>query len=325
VKVFKIILIITLFIVVGFTQVTAQDQPENLEVLDNWVRWSNAHNLQELYLYEQACNYLDIREDEIAKLKTKSDWQKRQHHVRKILMELVGPFPERTPLNPMITGVIQKQGYRFEKVIYESMPDYHVTGCLFIPDGISEKTPAILFVSGHSLPAFRAETYQWIIHNLVKKGFIVFAIDPMGQGERIQYSDEDKNHVGLAIGKTTHEHSYANNQCLLSGFSVARYWIWDGMRAIDYLISREEVDANRIGVAGRSGGGTQTAYIAAFDERVAAAAPEAYICGFRRLLADLLRDGYTNLRSLRRLRPAICGAGTFIRSCHCTTLFDSTR
>ncbi|NLP11374.1 prolyl oligopeptidase family serine peptidase, partial [bacterium] len=85
----------------------------------------------------------------------------------------------------------------------------------------------------------------------------------------------------------TREHSYAGVQCFLAGYSPAVYWIWDGIRAVDYLVSRPEVDAKRIGITGRSGGGTQSAYIAAFDDRIRAAAPECYITSFRRLLQSV--------------------------------------
>ncbi|MBN2410472.1 acetylxylan esterase, partial [candidate division KSB1 bacterium] len=262
-------------------------QEENLNVLDQWIEWSNAKNMLALFLNRQAYRYLDIRESEIAQLQTKADWVKRQTQVKETLFKIVGPFPEKTPLKPRVTGVIQKPGYRIEKIIFESMPDYYVTGCVFIPDGIKGKRPAILNVIGHSIESFRKEPYQILIHNLVKKGFIVFAIDPMGQGERIQYTDEEKKQVGLYGESSTREHSYVTNQCFLSGFSSARYWIWDGMRAIDYLLTRKEVDPERIGVTGLSGGGTQTAYIAAFDDRVKAASPAGYICGFRRLLESI--------------------------------------
>ncbi|MBN2013318.1 acetylxylan esterase [candidate division KSB1 bacterium] len=280
----KILITIICLLIIFSTCVLAQDEPENLNVLDRWLVWSNSHNLLELELYKQACVYLDQREVDIAKLETQADWQQRQQKVKDTLMEIVGPFPEKTPLNPQITEIAQRDGYRIEKVIFESMPGYYVSSCLFVPNGITEKTPAILKVSGHSILSFRREAYQQVILNLVKKGFIVFAIDPMGQGERIQYTDEEKTTVGIPIDKPTHEHSFANNQCLLSGSCAARYWIWDGMRAIDYLMTRDEVDTSRIGVTGLSGGGTQTAYIAAFDERVKAAAPAGYICGYRKLL-----------------------------------------
>jgi dienelactone hydrolase len=277
----------------------AFSQDENLSVLDRWVEWSNSRNMLTLYLNKQAFDYLDIREQEIAGLTSKSDWQERQKKIKKILNSIVGQFPDRTPLKPRITGTVMKDGYRIEKVIFESMPDYYVTGCLFIPDPLEGKRPAILNVIGHTLQSFRSHKpglYQQLILNLVKKGFIVFAIDPMGQGERIQYTVNEKRKVGLEANLSTAEHSYANNQCLLSGYSIAKYWIWDGIRAIDYLLSREEVDPGRIGLTGISGGGMATADIAAFDERIKAAAPANYICGYRRLLESIgVQDGEQNL------------------------------
>ncbi|MBD3287306.1 xylan esterase [candidate division KSB1 bacterium] len=276
---------VILLMIISTQRITfAQDEPENLEVLDDWLEWSNAGNLLELHLYDQGCNYLDMREEEIARLDTKSDWQKRQQHVRKILQEIVGPFPEKTPLNPRIMGVVQKDGYHFEKIIFESMPNYYVTGCLFIPDGITDKRPAILYAIGHSMESFRRPYYQTLLLKLVKQGFIVFTFDPMGQGERIQYTDAEKESVGVPVGSSTREHSYANNQLLLAGASAARYFTWDGIRAIDYLMTRGEVDTSKIGVTGLSGGGTQTAYISAFDDRVKAAAPSGYITNLRRVL-----------------------------------------
>jgi len=260
-------------------------QDEDLRVLHNWIEWSDAPHMLIHHLNKQAFTYLDIRGREIEKLQTRADWLQWQQQVRQTLMKIVGPFPERTPLNPQITGTIQKKGYRVEKIIFQSRPNFYVTGCLFIPDNIKGKRPAILNVIGHTDIAFRDELYQVLILNLVKKGFIVFAIDPIGQGERLQYFDAEKGKS--IIGGPTSEHSYVGNQCFLCGVSLARYFIWDGMRAIDYLISRKEVDPNRIGVTGISGGGTQTTYISAFDDRVKAAAPACYITGFRRLLESI--------------------------------------
>ncbi len=274
------VLFFLLFFLINADFTAAQE--ENLNVLNRWIEWSDGGNMLIRHLNKQAFTYLDIRDREISKLNTKVDWMKRQEKVKDILMRIVGPFPEKTPLKPRVTGIVKKDGYRIEKIIYESMPNFYVTGGLFIPDGIVGKTPAILNVLGHWQESFRNEMPQILLLNLVKKGFIVFAIDPLGQGERVQYYDPEKKKS--IIGGTTTEHSYVGNQCFLCGVSPGRYFIWDGIRGIDYLLTRSEVDPERIGVTGMSGGGTQTTYISAFDERVKASSPGCYITGFRRLL-----------------------------------------
>lgn len=296
-------------------------QEENLKVFERWRAWSDGENMLMRHLNKQAFTHLDIRDKEIADLQTKADWMSRQSKVKDVLMKTVGPFPEKTPLNPQVTGTVKKEGYKIEKVIYESMPGFYVTGGLYLPDG-KEQKPAILFVSGHTENSFRHDSYQVMILNLVKKGFIVFAIDPISQGERIQHYDSEKN--ASSIGPTTREHNYLGNQTFISGVSLARYFIWDGIRAVDYLLSRKEVDPDRIGVTGQSGGGTQSSYIFAFDERIKAGAPVNYITGFRRLLESIgpqdaeqnfyhgILNGLTHadLLEVRAPNPVLISSGT---------------
>ena len=234
-------------------------EEENLNVFHDWITWNNPGSLVLNFLTRQAEDYYKIRDEQIAKLKTKSDWQKRQQLVKDKLMEMIGTFPKKEALNPEITGVVQKDGYRIEKIIYESVPGFYETGCLYIPDKINGKAPAILMVIGHDQISFREEYYQVIITNLVKKGMIVFAIDPLGQGEHVQYYDTSLKFS--AIGYSVIEHSYFGNMCFLSGVSSAKYFIWDGIRAIDYLLTRKEVDPENIGATGFSGGGTVSAYL----------------------------------------------------------------
>ncbi|WP_025765111.1 alpha/beta hydrolase family protein [Dyadobacter tibetensis] len=233
-------------------------------------------------LYKQmaqlAFGQLEQRRKDMKDLKTPAQWKQRQETLQSKLALSVGSFPEKTPLNPVITGSFEKNGYRVEKLYFESRPRYYVTAALFIPQQRATPAPAIIYCSGHTTEGFRSETYQQIILNYVKKGFIVLAFDPIGQGERSQYPGTDLQKSAVK------EHSYPGSQSFLSGRPPANYFIWDGIRTVDYLLTRKEVDPARIGITGRSGGGTQSAYIAALDHRILAAAPECYITSFDKLL-----------------------------------------
>ncbi len=270
-------LLISLILIGFFKSLHAQD---DVNLFNYWKYYSDAENSLYKYFGSIAFEQLDKREVEIAKLKTEDDWQKRQTLVRDKLMNIIGSFPEKTPLNAQITGVIQRDDYRVEKIIYESMPGYYVTAALFVPDNITDKAPAILNAIGHSTQSFRRDIYQHLIINLVKKGFIVFAYDQIGQGERLQYYDDG---LGKSKFSSTIEHSYPGAQCFISGYSPARYFIWDGIRAIDYLLSRPEVDPERIGMTGLSGGGTSTTFISAIDDRILAAAPSCFVTNYKYL------------------------------------------
>ncbi|MGC1242018.1 MAG: alpha/beta hydrolase family protein [Chryseosolibacter sp.] len=256
--------------------------PENLNVFQQWIRWNNGGSLLMNHLTKQTFDLYAQRDLEIAKLKTRQDWVTRQAVVRKKLMEILGPFPEKTPLEPMITGVIKQEGYRIEKLVYQSHPGFYVTGCLYIPASIRGKAPAVLNLIGHEQESFRAELDQVMAVNLAKKGIVVLTIDPLGQGEHVQYFDNKVNFS--SIGYSVVEHCYFGNQCFLAGSNSAKYFIWDAIRGIDYLISRKEVDAGRIGVTGFSGGGTITSFVGALDDRVQVTVPSSWSTANRRQL-----------------------------------------
>lgn len=256
-----------------------------LDVIRNWIQYSDASNSLYHDLSGQAYDFLNKRTDEITSLHSLSDWQTRQKWIRNTLLDIVGPFPEKTPLNVNILRKINKDTYTVENIVYESQLGFYVTSSLFIPTKLkkkSEKRPAIIYCSGHTDNGYRSPVYQQAILNLVKKGFIVFAFDPIGQGERLEYFDPETRKS--IIGARDEEHSYSGAQPFITGSSLARYMIWDGIRALDYLLTRKEVDPGRIGITGRSGGGTQSAYIAAFDDRIKAVAPGNYITNFTRLI-----------------------------------------
>ncbi len=262
-------------------------QTESLKVFDSyqgrvgsWMKYQHLNQAWYQHIHQLADEYLDQRAEAVRKCNTQGAMLQRIENLKEQFLASIGGLPEKTPLKPQIVGRIDRKSFTVEKLLYQSLPGYYVTACLFIPKVRQEVAPAVIYCSGHAGQAFRSPTYQGVILNLVQKGFIVLAFDPIGQGERYQYLDANGQ---PNRGGPTSEHSYAGIQALLTGSSIARYMINDGIRAVDYLISRPEVDSTRIGITGRSGGGTQTAYIAAFDSRILAAAPENYITSFRRL------------------------------------------
>lgn len=268
--------------VIGERDLERRSDQEDLNVLHHWIRWNNGGSLLMQHLTEQATVLYQRREREIAQLKTKEDWQTRQRFVRERLKSIFGSFPEKTPLKPVITGTIRKEGYRIEKIVYESHPGFYVTGLVYVPSRLKGRAPAVLNLIGHEQEGFRAALDQVIATNLVKKGIVVLTIDPLGQGEHVQNFDPKVNFS--SVGYSVVEHCYFGNQCFLSGANSAKYFVWDAIRGIDYLISRREVDAKRIGVTGFSGGGTITSFVAALDERVAVAIPSSWSTANRRQL-----------------------------------------
>ncbi|MBK8504181.1 MAG: hypothetical protein IPL46_19410 [Saprospiraceae bacterium] len=213
---------------------TLKSEVEDLLVFNDWVRWNDPGSLLITHLNGQAAQYYQSRDQEIKNLKTKNDWISRQKQIKDQLQQLIGPFPEKGALNPKITGIVQKDGYRIEKIIYESRPHFYVSGCLFIPDHATGKIPGILNLIGHEQESFRAELDQLVMINLVKKGMMVMTIDPPGQGENVQYFDPK---IGVSsIGYSVIEHCYFGNQCFLTGTSSASYFIWDAIWSLDYLV-----------------------------------------------------------------------------------------
>lgn len=211
-----------------------------------------------------------------------AEYQKR---LRDQFLQSIGGLPERTPLNPQVTGTIGRDGYRVEKVLFESQPKHFVSALLFLPDAQRFKPPypGVLVPCGHAKNAKGHDDYQTVGALLALHGMAALVFDPIDQGERGQYLGPDgwPKHWG------TRAHTMFGVGCTLLGRNTARFEIWDGMRAIDYLQSRAEIDPQRIGCTGKSGGGTQTSYLMALDDRIRAAAPSCYLCGFPALLRTI--------------------------------------
>jgi hypothetical protein len=242
--------ILLVFLLTTFTEkINAQ---KDLDVIkDNWLEYSDAPNSLYHYLTGQCYDLLDKRELSVAQINTLAGWQERQKFIRETLTDIVGPFPEKTPLNAKIVKTIDKGSYKVEHIIFESVPGFYVTSSLYIPGNLKSRTkaPAIIYCSGHSAEGYRSAVYQNVILNLVTKGFVVFAFDPVGQGERLEYFNPETGQS--AVGGPTKEHSYPGAQAFITGGSQARYMIWDGVRAVDYLLTRREVYTARNRITGR--------------------------------------------------------------------------
>jgi cephalosporin-C deacetylase-like acetyl esterase len=235
------------------------------------------------YLIDQAGIQFEARRLDVAARKTPEAIRQRQESLRAKFRTALGDLPERSPLNPRVVGTLARDGYRVEKVIYESRPGHHVTASFYIPDGRGP-FPGVLVPCGHSANGKAAEPYQRISILLAKNGLAALCFDPIGQGERLQaLNDQGKP---LFRGRTD-EHTGAGLGALLVGRSAAGYRVWDGIRSLDYLASRPEIDPNRLGCTGNSGGGTETAYLMALDDRIAVAAPSCYITSLERLFATI--------------------------------------
>lgn len=256
------------------------DSAEDLNCLTDEVRAEAALYPQ---LQEEAYAALDRRRERYEDLETPAQIRAYQERLREFFVKQLGGFPERTPLNPQTVSVIDADGYRIEKVIFESRPHHHVTANLYLPDG-EGPFPGVVVSSGHSRTAKTADYNQRFGIAMAKHGMAALCFDPIGQGERSQILNEEGK---PQFSGTTTEHFLMGVSSTLVGRNTASYRVWDAMRAIDYLESRPDSDAKRIGMTGCSGGGTLTSYVMALDDRVACAAPACYLTTFRRLIETI--------------------------------------
>jgi len=220
-----------------------------------------------------------------AALNNRADAEKYVQDVREKIQQSFGPWPEKTPLKPRITGVEERDDYKIEKIIFESRPNFLVTANLYVPKGRKFPLPGVVGTCGHSNNGKASEFYQSFSQGLAKQGYVVLIYDPIGQGERLQYPDENlKSKIGVGV----REHLYAGNQQFLVGDFIGSWRAWDGIRALDYLLSRKEVDPKHIGVTGNSGGGTMTTWLCGVERRWTMGAPSCFVTTFRRNLENEL-------------------------------------
>jgi cephalosporin-C deacetylase-like acetyl esterase len=268
-----------------FSMPAMAQQSEELNFASGLEQFQNIHRMLPSYLNKVALRMLEERKRQVEHLSTIEDVNNRRAYLREQMLKDLGGFPEKTPLNPRVVGILDRNAYRIEKIIFESQPHFYVTANLYIPKSGHPPYPAILYPLGHERGGKTNATWQQMLGSLATKGFVALTWDPVGQGERLQIYDEDLHES--KVGDSTTEHTVVGTQCILVGDHLARYTIWDGIRALDYLLSRKEVDPARIGLTGNSGGGTHTAYIAALDDRIKVAAPSCYITSWHLMLETI--------------------------------------
>ena len=272
--------LVTMVVCLGLMLNAVVFSQEDLRVLPEKIDHVAPADMMSHYLRRLAGQKFENWKQEYEQRKTPEQIAEYQKRLREKFIEAIGDLPERSPLNPQVTGIIQRDGYRVEKVIFESQPKHHVSALLFLPDAGKYKPPypGVLVPCGHSANGKAHDAYQTMGALLALNGMAGLVFDPIDQGERSQMPSQLPKLAG------TRAHTMLGIGSILLGRNTARFEIWDGMRAIDYLQSRPEVDPKRIGCTGNSGGGTQTSYLMSLDERIVAAAPSCYITGFERLL-----------------------------------------
>ena len=220
-------------------------------------------------------------------LSTKAEAEAYVAEVRERIAKTFAPMPkEKTPLNAKVTGILDRDGYTVEKVIFESQPKFFVTANLYLPkERHGGKVPGVVGSCGHSNNGKCAEAYQGFAQGLARLGTACLIFDPIGQGERSQYVDAAGT---LLIKGSTTEHNHAGNQMELVGEFLGSWRAWDGIRALDYLLSRPEIDPRHVGITGNSGGGTMSTWLIGLERRWTMGAPACFVTTWRRNLENEL-------------------------------------
>jgi len=251
----------------------------SISALNRFPRMVQEYFVERIRQVEEAA---DIKR---ASLRSRRDAEKYVREVQKKINLCFGTFPEKTPLNPRVTKIVERDTYNIENIIYYSRPDYPVTANLYMPKERKGPVPGVVGTCGHSSNGKAAAAYQSYAQGLAKLGYVVLIFDPVGQGERLQYTDEN---LKPRHGVGTREHLYAGNQMILTGDALWTWFVWDGIRALDYLLTRPEVDPAHLGLTGNSGGGTQSTWLCGVERRFTMAAPSCFVTTFRNNLENEL-------------------------------------
>ena len=221
----------------------------------------------------------------VASIRTVDELKAKQSAWRRAWLDGIGGLPDvKTPLNAKEGPVVQCDGFTLQNILFESQPGVYVVGHLALPSGGAAKPPypAVLMPLGHSDTGILNPRYAAHLAMAARAGFAAFAWDPISQGERRQATNPKNDYTGNCSA----EHTRLGARGWLVGWNFARFRIWDGIRAIDWLETRRDVDCSRLGVMGTSGGGTMSAYMQALDDRIKVAFPNCFVSSIREVFAE---------------------------------------
>ncbi len=227
-----------------------------------------------------------LRDSCLTDVKSLQDWQQKRQIYRNELLEMLGldPLPAKTDLKPVVTGRVEHDEFTVEKIHFQSRPGLYVTGNLYIPKNLERPAPAILYVCGHSpvkkdqISYGNKTAYQHHGAWFARNGYVCLVMDTLQMGEI----------EGIHHGTYRYKMWWWNCR----GYSPAGVEAWNCIRALDYLQTRSEVDPEKIGVTGRSGGGAYSWWTAALDERIKAAVPVAGITDLQNHVVDGCIEGH---------------------------------
>lgn len=248
-----------------FTQTPRQGY--SYMVLDNLIA-----RLREMYVERH------YRLQEALKSRRKAELYRDD--VQEKIQRIFRPLPKKTALNAQVLSVVEYPDYRVENVVYESRPGFPVTANLYIPNGPQQTgLPGVIGSCGHSPEGKAANNYQSFGGELARAGFVVLIFDPIHQGERRHFLGKDGQPQDALYGPTT-GHNRMARWLELSGDNFGNWRAWDAIRSLDYLLTRPEVDPERVGMTGNSGGGTMTTWVWPLEERLRFAAPSCFVTRF---------------------------------------------
>ena len=273
-----------------FTLLAATAAGEPLAVLDGQAAGGPADRMMVRFLLDQIARQTTRHREEMLARRDPEGIRRWQTEMRNWFEAAIGGLPDRdTPLQARVTGTVEQDGYRVEKVLLESQPGVYVTAALFLPDAARHQGPysAVLIACGHSAGGKAEDEYQRGAALLALEGIAALLFDPIDQGERHQL----RNQQGRPLVQGTEAHNLLGVGSILLGTNPSRFMIHDARRCLDYLESRPDIDGDRLAMAGNSGGGTQTTHVMGIEDRLRAAAPACFITDFGHWLALVEKRG----------------------------------